>query len=400
MTDANGSGRVAPGPAPSPDAPVRVETLLAQGGHRPSGPWGEVVAPIHLSTTYERAPDGSYPGGATYARDRNPAFLPAERMLCALEGGVEALLFSSGMAAACAVFQGLKPGARVVAPAIMYWGLRKWLHGFAEQWGLHVDWFDARVKSSAPTSLASLLARPADLLWLETPANPTWEITDIAEAVALARAAGARIAVDSTVATPVFTRPLALGADIVMHSATKYLNGHGDVVAGALVTAVADEHWQAVRAQRGFAGAIPGPMQAWLLARGMRTLMPRVRSAAANAQRFAQHFEGRRGIRAVLYPGLASHPGNEIAARQMQGGFGAMLSVRVDGGAARAMRVAAALEVFVRATSLGSTESLVEHRASIEGPGTVCPDDLLRLSIGIEAIEDLIEDFERALERN
>ncbi len=384
----------------APDA--QLEAMVAQGGGQVSKPWGDITPPIHMASTYEREADLSYASGAVYTRDHNPSYLPAEQMLNAMEGGAGALLFSSGMAAAVAIFQALPAGARIVAPAVMYWALRNWLGSFAEQRQLQLDFFqfaapgDA-VDEAGTANLASLLSRPADLVWIETPANPTWEVTDIAVAARLAHAAGARLVVDSTVATPVHTRPLTLGADMVMHSATKALNGHSDVLAGALVTARDDAHWRAIRTQRGAGGAVCGPMEAWLLARGMRTLYLRVRAASAGAAQLAAHFEGHAQIAQVLYPGLASHPGHEIAARQMRDGFGAMLSLRIAGGRDRAVAVAGKLALIKRATSLGSTESLVEHRASVEGEGTLCPDDLLRVSIGIEPVMALIADIEQAL---
>ncbi len=366
------------------------ETLAAQGAAEPAAPFFDVVAPLHLATTYERGGDGAYPGGRVYSRDANPSYDAPETTLCALEGGAAAALFASGMAASSAVIQVLQPGARVVAPQGMYWAWRNWLVQFAEQWQLQLTLYPVG-------GLAAALATPADLVWVETPANPTWEVTDIAEAARLAHAAGARLVVDSTVPTPVLTRPLELGADLVMHSATKYLNGHSDVVAGALVTRETDAFWEKIKRVRALGGAILGPFEAWLLARGMRTLFVRVRAASASAAQLAAHFESHPKVAAVLYPGLASHPQHAIAARQMQGGFGGMLSIRVKGGAEAAMAVAARLKVFKRATSLGSVESLVEHRASVEGPGTLCPDDLLRLSVGLEHVDDLIADLEAAL---
>ncbi len=377
-----------------------VEALIAQGGGLVSGQAREIVPPVHMASTYERAGDLSYPGGAVYSRADNPSYRPAEQMLCALEGGAGALLFGSGMAASVAVFQTLPTGARIVAPAVMYWGLRKWLQTFARQRGMVLDFYEAGGEQADVTgtgNLAQLLTRPADLLWLETPANPTWDLVDIRKAGELGRAAGARIVVDSTVATPVHTQPLSLGADLVMHSATKALNGHSDVLAGALVCAACDPWWGELVAQRSLGGAVAGPMEAWLLARGMRTLFLRVRAASASALQIARHLEGRAGVRQVLYPGLASHPGHEIAKRQMHGGFGSMLSIRIGAGRQAAIDVAARLRLIKRATSLGSTESLVEHRASVEGPDSACPDDLLRLSIGVEPVSELIDDLEQAL---
>ncbi|WP_068805275.1 trans-sulfuration enzyme family protein [Thauera phenolivorans] len=371
--------------------PLQPDTLAAQGIGEPALPYRDVVPPIHLATTFERAPDGSLPGGRLYSRDASPAYDAAETLLRELEQGEAAALFASGMAAASAVLLALRPGARIVAPHDMYWSLRKWLIEFAANWQIALDFY------AGEDELAARLQQPADLVWVETPANPTWEITDIARAATLAHAAGARLVVDSTVSTPVFSRPLTLGADIVMHSATKYLNGHSDVVAGVLVTRAADDFWARIRAARAAGGAVLGPFEAWLLNRGLRTLFARVRLAAESALRIARHFEHHPGVARVLYPGLASHPGHEIAARQMQGGFSAMLSLRVAGGEAAAREVAARVRLFKRATSLGSVESLIEHRAPVEGPGTRCPADLLRLSVGIEDAQDLIDDLEQAL---
>jgi cystathionine gamma-synthase len=300
------------------------------------------------------------------------------------------------MAAATAVFQALAPGDHVLAPKVMYWSLRIWLMNFATHWGLAVELVDM----SDPAAVQAAI-RPGrtKLVWVETPANPLWTITDIAATASIAHAAGARLAVDSTVATPVFTQPLALGADLVMHAATKYLGGHSDLVAGVLVTRDDDALWQRIRSVRAQLGGTLGSFEAWLLLRGMRTLYLRVRQAAASAQRIAEHFAAHPRVEAVLYPGLPTAPGHAIAARQMQGGFGAMLSLRVKGGEAAAIATAAQVELWKRATSLGGTESLVEHRASVEGAGTPAPPDLLRLSVGIEDAGDLIADLEQALAR-
>ncbi|HEX2138140.1 MAG TPA: PLP-dependent transferase, partial [Woeseiaceae bacterium] len=309
--------------------------------------------------------------------------------------GAAALLFPSGMAAAMALMQTLSPGDRIVAPKVMYWGLRNWLLRFANQWGLSVDFFDPSDADALPALVQK--GRTA-LLWVETPCNPTWDIVDIARAAEIARSCGARLAVDSTVPTPVLTRPLELGADIVMHSATKYLNGHGDVVAGALVTAREDDWWDRIREVRAEGGAIPGSFEAWLLQRGMRTLFVRVARASETALRIARHFERHPQLERVLYPGLDTHPGHAIAVRQMRGGFGGMLSLRVKGGAPGALSVANACRVFIRATSLGGVESLIEHRHTIEGPASPIPEDLLRLSVGLETPDDLIADLEQALD--
>jgi len=277
---------------------------------------------------------------------------------------------------------------------VMYWGLRNWLKSSAAERGVVVDFVDA---GATDALAAAVQPGRTKLVWIESPANPTWAITDIAAAAAIAHGAGARLAIDSTVATPVLTQPIKLGADIVMHSATKYLNGHSDVVAGALVAARHDELWERIAAIRTGNGAILGSFEAWLLLRGMRTLHLRVERCCRTAQAIAEHFVGHHRIVASLYPGLPNHPGHAVAARQMFGGFGGMLSIRVAGGESAAIAAAARVTVWKRATSLGGVESLVEHRASIEGPGSPAPPDLLRLSVGIEDAGDLIGDLEQAL---
>ena len=377
------------------DSPLHVDTLAAQGMGRVAEPYRDIVPPIHVSTTYERGGDGSFPGGRIYARPDNPSFDQAEALIAALEGAAGAMVFASGQAAAAAVFQALAPGEAVLAPRNMYWGLRNWISQFAATWTLPLEFYD---NASTDDLAAKARALRPRLIWIETPANPTWDITDIAAAAELAREVGAIVAVDSTAATPLLTRPLALGAHIVMHSATKYLNGHSDVIAGALATARDDERWQRIKAVRSGAGAVLGPFEAWLLLRGMRTLHGRVAAGWASAQASAARFVSHRKLSHVLYPGLPSHPGHATAARQMKGGFGGMLSLRVREGDDAARRFTARLRVFKRATSLGSVESLAEHRASAEGPGTTCPADLVRLSIGIEHVDDLIGDLEQALE--
>ena len=373
---------------------ARPETLTAQGMGRVAVPYRDIVPPIYTATTYERGADCTYPGGRVYSRADNPTYDQAEALIAALEGASSAMVFASGQAAAAAVFQSLAPGDAVLAPRNMYWALRKWLLDFAAPWGLKVEFYDNASTDDLATKARALKPQ---LIWVETPANPTWEITDIAAASAIARETGGIVAVDSTSATPVLTRPIELGAAIVMHSATKYLNGHSDVIAGALATAADDAMWQRMRYVRGGSGAVLGPFEAWLLLRGMRTLHLRVAAASANAQAIAERIYGHARVSHVLYPGLRSHPGHAVAARQMHGGFGGMMSLRIDGGEAAAKAFTARLRIFKRATSLGSVESLAEHRASVEGPDTLCPVDLVRLSIGIEHVDDLIGDIEQAL---
>jgi cystathionine gamma-synthase len=353
-----------------------------------------VVPPIHTAITYLRDPDNQYRTGFSYSRDDNPSYDQAEALLNALEGGEGCLLFASGMAAATAVFLALKPGDHVIAETVMYWGLRKWLGEFATAWGLAVEFVPNGDTAALERALKPGRTR---LVWIESPANPTWAVTDIAAWARLAHGAGALLAIDSTVATPVLTRPIELGADIVMHAATKYLNGHSDVIGGALVTAKADAFWQRIARLRHDMGAVMGPFEAWLLLRGMRTLYLRVPQSSRGALALAERFRGHPELLAVLYPGLPDDPGHAIARKQMQGGFGGMVSLRVRGGEAAAIAAAARVRVFKRATSLGGVESLIEHRASMEGPGSPVPPDLLRLSIGIEDVGDLIADLEQAL---
>jgi cystathionine gamma-synthase len=372
------------------------ETLIAQGMGRIAMPYREIAPPIHVSTTYERGTDGGYPGGRIYSRAENPSYDAAEALIASLEGAAGAIVLGSGQAAAGALFQALAPGDGVLAPLRMYWALRKWLLDFATHWGLRVEFYENALVDDLAAKARALRPR---VVWIETPANPTWEITDIAAAAEIARGVGGIVAVDSTAATPLLTRPIEHGAAIVMHSATKYLNGHSDVVAGALATANDDALWQRIRYVRGAGGAILGPFESWLLLRGMRTLHLRVAAACAGAQAIAERFERHAKLSHVLYPGLRTHPGHDVAARQMKGGFGGMLSLRLRAGEGAAKAFTNALRVFRQATSLGSVESLAEHRASVEGPGSLCPTDLVRLSVGIESADDLIADIDQALAR-
>ena len=357
-----------------------------------------ITPPLHVSSTYLRDEDNQYRSGRVYARADNPAFDQAEALLCALERGHQGLLLASGMAAATAVFQALDPGDHILAPKVMYWSLRNWLLGTATRWGLKVDLVDMTQPDAVQAALRPGQTR---LVWIESPANPLWGVTDIAATADMAHRAGAAVAVDSTVATPILTQPLSLGADVVMHAATKYLNGHSDLVAGALVTREDSPLWQRIRQVRASGGATLGSFESWLLLRGMRTLPLRVRHASAGAQRIAEHFASHPLVQEVLYPGLPTFAGHAVARAQMRGGFGGMLSLRVrpgkSSGEAAAIAVAAHTQIWKRATSLGGTESLIEHRASVEGAGSPVPTDLLRLSVGLEHVDDLIADLEDAL---
>ncbi len=371
----------------------RPETLAAQADHFLDPATGAIVPPLVASTTFARNDDYSLRAATSYSRYGTANWQQAEGLIAKLEGAAAAAVLASGLAAAAAVVMTLRPGQRIVVHDTMYWGFLAWLKDFSRQWNLDLVLVDM-------TDLAALeraLAKPTEIVWFESPTNPLWQVLDIAAIAKLGKAAGARVCLDSTVATPVLTRPLSLGCDLVMHSATKYLNGHSDVLAGALAVAKADEWWERILFNRTSVGASLGPFEAWLLLRGMRTLYPRVRQASETALTLATHLASHPKVERVLYPGLPSHPGHEVARRQMQGGFGGMLSILVKGGGEAALRVCTATELFHRATSLGSVESLIEHRHTVEGVHGVSPPALLRLSVGLEHPDDLLADLEQAL---
>lgn len=372
-------------------------TLLAQADHFIDPHTGAVTPPIHHASTFAR--DGDYQlrsHGSSYGRSHNPTSEPAENLLAKLEGGEEALLFSSGLAAATSIFTSLSSGDRVVIPQDMYHGLRDWLLQFSQRWNLGLDLYDG---SDLSTLDQALQAGKTKIVWVETPSNPAWKVTDISAVSTIAHQAGAQVAVDSTISTPILTRPLDHGADFVFHSCTKYLNGHSDLIAGALVCKEPNPLWEAIRFQRKYGGAILGPSQAWLLLRGMRTLHVRMATACRNAAQIAKHLKTRPEVERVLYAGLPEHPGHEIAARQMTGGFGAVLSFLVGGDAQLAKRVASGTKLFIPATSLGGVESLIEHRQTVEGVNSSVAPNLVRLSVGIEDVQDLIADLNSALSR-
>ena len=377
--------------------PVSAESFAAQAGGQIDNDTGAIVAPIHISTTYQRDSDNAYSRGFSYGRPDNETTRQAEAVITRLEGGECTLLFASGMAAATAAFLALPRPAHVIAPKIMYWSLRLWLQEDAAANGLDVTFVE---NGDAAAFRAAMRPGVTKLVWIETPANPLWTITDIAEVARIAHDAGALLAVDSTVATPLLTNPIALGADVVMHAATKYLNGHSDVIAGSLTFASKAEAAERAARLRTKHGGILGPFEAALLMRGMRTLHVRVRQQCSAAMAIAQHFTKDPRVSQVLYPGLPTFGDHEIAQRQMTGGYSGMLSIRIAAGEGAAIRTAANVKLWKRATSLGGVESLIEHRASIEGPGTPCPTDLLRLSVGLERVDELIADLDRALGTN
>ncbi|HEX8034775.1 MAG TPA: PLP-dependent transferase [Ktedonobacterales bacterium] len=372
---------------------MRLETLAVHAGHMIDPATGAVITPIHLSTTFERAEDGSFPHGHSYTRTGNPNRAALEESLRLLEDGAAAAAFSSGSTATMTVFQALVPGDHVIAPDDAYYGTAKLLRETFQPWGLEVSFVNM-----AELDRVREAVRPnTRLIWAETPSNPQLKITDIAAVAEIAHSNGARCVCDNTWATPILQHPLALGADIVMHSTTKYLGGHSDVLGGGLVAREDDAFFQKVRQIQTSGGAVPSPFDCWLILRGIRTLPYRMRAHSENAQRVATFLSQHPEVEAVHYPGLTAHPGHDIAVRQMSLP-GGMVSFQVRGGREEALGVAAGMHLFTRATSLGGPESLVEHRASVEGPETRTPENLLRLSIGLEHPDDLIDDLAQALE--
>jgi cystathionine gamma-synthase len=377
------------------DHETSAESRLVQACHFIDEATGGISPPLQLSTTYARDADYAYIGDYSYSRSANPTWEVLEKVCAELDGGADAKCFASGMAAVCAFFETVNSGEHVVAPQVMYHGSQDWLRRISEKRSIGLSLFDA---GDIDDLRRAVIPGRTTVVWIESPVNPTWDVIDIALAAEIAHAAGAVLAVDATVASPVTTRALEYGADIVFHSATKYMNGHSDVVAGILVTARDDERWQEVKLVRTLTGGVLGPHEAWMLLRGMRTLFLRFDRASQTALQLAQHFETHPRLQQVLYPGLESHPGHAIARRQMTRGFGGMLSLLVKGGAEEAKRIAGNTRLFVRATSLGGVESLIEHRASVEGLHSQVPQNLLRLSIGIENCRDLIDDLEQSLQ--
>jgi cystathionine gamma-synthase len=372
---------------------MKFETVAIHAGRESDPATGAVRSPLHLSTTFVREADGSYPHGYDYTRTGNPNRRALETALAALEGGGEAMAFGSGSAATLAAFSLAAPGGRIVCAADCYYGTARQLREIVSRWGVDVEFVD--VTDLAAVSKA--LAPRASLLWFETLSNPLIRVADVAALVGLAHAQGALVGVDNTFASPVLLQPLALGADLVMHSTTKYLGGHSDLLGGVLVAREAGPPYKALRAYQGIAGNVPAPFDCWLLLRSLATLPLRVRAQSATALAVARFLQADRRVERVHYAGLPDHPGHDVALRQMRGGFGGVLSMEVPGGRERAMAVAARARLFTRATSLGGIESLIEHRQSIEGPQTRTPPGLLRLSIGLEHVDDLIADLDQAL---
>jgi cystathionine gamma-synthase len=370
---------------------MKIETLAVHAGREADPATGAIVPPIQMSTTYERDADGGYSRSYSYTRPDNPTRHALEACIAQLEGGTRAVCFSSGAAATMAVFSLLNPGDHVLAPLECYHGTRQLLRDYLSRSGVRTDFIDMPDAAQIERH-----ARPETrLIWVETPCNPTLKVTDLEVAARCARSVGALFACDNTFPTPVLQRPLEAGADIVVHSSTKYFGGHSDVMGGAVIVRDAD-HATALRTYQGVCGAVPSPFDCWLIRRSLTTLPLRVRTQSATALEIAKFLRGHPRVERVCYPGLPDDPGHAVAARQMTG-FGAMLGVCVRGDARAAMAVSARTRVITCATSLGGVESLMEHRASIEGPDTLTPQNLLRLSVGLENAQDLIEDLDQAL---
>lgn len=372
---------------------VKIETLSVHAGRAADAETGAVTPPIHLSTTFERHTDGSYPSGYSYSRADNPSRRALEHCIAALEGGGEALTFASGSASSLAVFSLLASGDHVVAPLESYHGTAKQLRELVARWGIRCSFIDMR----DPEALGRALEPATKLVWIETPSNPQLNLSDIERLATIAHAHGAAVCCDNTFATPLWQRPLELGADLVMHSTTKYFGGHSDILGGVVVTPHGSPWLARLRDYQATAGAVPSAFDCWLLRRSLTTFPWRVRAQSDNARRIAEFLSQDPAVERTCYPGLETHPGHAIARRQMRGGYGAVVSFCVRGGRAEALAVVARLKLFARATSVGGVESLVEHRASVEGPHSTTPDNLLRLSIGVEHPDDLIADLAGAL---
>ncbi len=370
---------------------MKIETLAVHAGHDIDPATGAVATPIYLSTTFERDVDGAYSRGFMYTRNNNPNREALERGISALEGGAVATAFASGTGATMSIFQALAPGDHVLAHVDAYYGTSRLIREIFQRWGLEADFVDmsdlAAVKKSLKTK--------TKLAWAETPSNPLLKIVDLAAVSEIVHDAGALFVCDNTWA-PVLQRPFDLGADLILHSTTKYFGGHCDVLGGIVVAKTENDFVQRIRSIQYEGGAVPSPFDCWLILRGMRTLPWRMRAHSENAMKVADFLASHARVGRVHYPGLRSHPAHKIAAKQMSM-FGGMLSFEVKDGTDAAMSVTAKTKIFTRATSLGGVESLIEHRASIEGPGTTSPEGLLRLSIGLENADDLIEDLDQAL---
>jgi cystathionine gamma-synthase len=368
---------------------MKLETIAIHAGNYIKDSSRPVVQPITLSTTFFHGNEENM----LYTRANNPNRHALEQLLTALEKGEDAAAFASGNAAGTAVFQALEAGSHIIAPDDMYHGLHYSIKllfaGVHEASFVDMSDLDAIQKAIKPNT---------KLIWVETPSNPLLKITDIRKVAKLAKAHGAILAVDNTFASPVFQNPLELGADLVMHSSTKYFGGHSDILGGALITKAKDGFWEKIRTVQRIGGASPSPMDCYYLCRSIRTLPYRMKGHGAHAMALATYLFSHPKVEKVHYPGLPTHPGHEIAAGQMQEGFGAVVSFQVIGGAEAADFLISKLHLFANATSLGGVESLIERRAAVEGPDTLTPPNLIRVSVGLEHPDDLIQDLNQAFE--
>jgi cystathionine gamma-synthase len=372
---------------------MKIETVSVHVGREVESATGEVAPAVHMSTTFERDVDGEFSRGYTYSRPDNPSRRALEQCIAALEGGEDATAYASGSAASLAVFSLLRPGEHVLAPIEAYHGTAKQLRDIIGPMGVRYTFVDMTNVDAVRSALTS----DTRLAWVETPSNPMLNISDVETIAELAHGHGAMVCCDNTFATPVWQKPFELGADLVMHSSTKFFGGHSDVMGGAVVTRDRGGLSDKLRDYQATAGNVPSPFDCWLIRRSLTTLACRVRAQTESASRIAHFLSKQRQIERVFYPGLQSHPAHALASKQMKGGYGAMLSFCVRGGRDEAFAAAGKLQLFTRASSLGGVESLIEHRASIEGPHSVTPENLLRVSVGLENVEDLIADLEQAL---
>jgi cystathionine gamma-synthase len=370
---------------------MKPETLAIHAGNLYKVSTGDVTPPINLSTTFLRDADGGYSGGHMYSRVSNPNRSALEKALTDLEKGADACAFSSGNTAGMSLFQALSPGSHIIAPDDMYWGFKKQLQTIFKD-TLEIDFIDLTDTSV----VKNFIKKNTVLIWIETPSNPLLKITDVAAIAKIAKENNLILACDSTFASPCLQNPISLGADIVMHSSTKYIGGHSDVLGGALITAAKNEFWEKIRNVQQVGGAVPSPFDCYLLVRSIKTLPYRMRAHSANGLALALYLQKHDQVETVFYPGLTEHPQHEVAKKQMSD-FGGMLSILVKGGPDEARRVVNTVKLFAQATSLGGVESLIEHRASIEGPDTKTPQNLIRISAGLEHIDDLFDDLKQAL---
>lgn len=372
---------------------MRFETLAVHAGHGVDAATGAVTAPIHLSTTFERDADGGYPHGYIYSRNHNPNRNGLEAAMAALEGGSACAAFGSGLAAVTAIFQTLQPGDHVVAPLDIYHGTANVLKHLFAKWTVEASFVDM----TDLDALRQAIRPTTRIVWIETPSNPLLQCVDIAAVADIAHRASALAVADNTFASPVLQRPLDLGCDLVMHATTKYLGGRSDVLGGVVIAKADDQVFAGIRTAQLYGGGVPSPFDCWLVMRSLPTLPYRMQAHCAHAMRVADFLADHPKVSAVHYPGLPADPFHAIAKRQMSG-FGGMLSFETMAGREAAMAVAAHCEIFTRATSLGGVESLIEHRASIEGPQSKTPQGLLRVSVGLEHVDDLVDDLAQALD--